>query len=373
MVQATFVPIPTYTLEVTKTGEGTVNASPPSGPYLSGTVVTLTAAPDEGWAFTGWSGDATGSDATINVTMSADRAVTATFKRLFAVTAASGSGGSVALSPPQTQYVVDSLVTLTATASSGWQFMGWLGDLAGGNAVETLTVSRSHSVKAIFGTGLSTSVVGQGSVVMNPAGPPLPAGSRVRLWAVPAAGHYFVFWGSPVNSSQSAINFPITAANASVAAVFLPLDVNESALNVLSDGAGSVAANPPGNRFMNGAIVQLTATPQAGQQFLGWTGGATGSANPLAVTVTASTTIVARFTSIPRFSIVQDVGLLRGSGARLWMEGRIGDHYQIEMTDTFTGNWDILGTKQNALGEVQFLDSAVQSRPRRFYRARVLP
>ena len=47
--------------------------------YATGTTITLTAVPDQGQAFTGWTGACTGSALTCTVTLSAARATTATF------------------------------------------------------------------------------------------------------------------------------------------------------------------------------------------------------------------------------------------------------------------------------------------------------
>jgi hypothetical protein len=78
-----------YTLTVTKSGNGTVNSFPAGincGPdcgelYQSGTVVTLTAVPDTGYSFAGWSGACSGTgDCT--VTMDAAKSVTANFDLL---------------------------------------------------------------------------------------------------------------------------------------------------------------------------------------------------------------------------------------------------------------------------------------------------
>ena len=76
------------TLTVTKagTGTGTVTSSPTGidcgstcgSSFSDGTPVTLTATPDTGSTFTGWSGDCSGTG-TCPVTMNADHAVTATF------------------------------------------------------------------------------------------------------------------------------------------------------------------------------------------------------------------------------------------------------------------------------------------------------
>src|SRR5207244_10475332 len=86
-VTASFTP--TFSLTVSKagTGSGTV-ASTPAGitcgtdcseTYLSGTLVTLTAAPDAGSVFTGWSGGACTGTGPCTVTLGAATTVTATF------------------------------------------------------------------------------------------------------------------------------------------------------------------------------------------------------------------------------------------------------------------------------------------------------
>jgi hypothetical protein len=73
------------TLTVTRSGAGTVTSSPAgidcgvdcSERFFAGTVVTLTAAPAQGWTFGGWSGDSDCVDGV--VTMSAQRSCVATF------------------------------------------------------------------------------------------------------------------------------------------------------------------------------------------------------------------------------------------------------------------------------------------------------
>ena len=79
---------PTYTLTVNITGNGRVDLDPigtnGSGTvnfasvYTAGTVVTMTATPDSGWRFDGWSGDASGT-AAFPLLMDGNKAVTATF------------------------------------------------------------------------------------------------------------------------------------------------------------------------------------------------------------------------------------------------------------------------------------------------------
>lgn len=68
-----------YTLTTNAVGNGSVSRSPDQPSYAGGAVVQLTATPDPGWAFAGWSGDATGSTNPLNVTMDDDKNITATF------------------------------------------------------------------------------------------------------------------------------------------------------------------------------------------------------------------------------------------------------------------------------------------------------
>ena len=68
-----------YTLDVVTEGSGSVFIDPLEPEYNLNELVALTATADPEWTFTGWSGDATGSDNPLLVTMSANKTITATF------------------------------------------------------------------------------------------------------------------------------------------------------------------------------------------------------------------------------------------------------------------------------------------------------
>jgi Divergent InlB B-repeat domain len=78
---------PTWTLSVSKTGDGNITSSPASincgstcvATYPDKTNVTLTAAPPSGSSFTGWSGACSGSNLTCTITMDANKTVSASF------------------------------------------------------------------------------------------------------------------------------------------------------------------------------------------------------------------------------------------------------------------------------------------------------
>jgi hypothetical protein len=88
-VDVTVTPVdePKQTLTVTKVGNARITSTPAgidcgdvcTAEFEVGTVVTLTATPDPGWAFAGWSGACAGSTTCV-VTVDAGKAVTASFE-----------------------------------------------------------------------------------------------------------------------------------------------------------------------------------------------------------------------------------------------------------------------------------------------------
>lgn len=69
-----------YTLSTTINGQGSIQLSPAGGVYDENTEVTLTATPDAGYLFSGWSGDLSGSANPATLIMSGNKAVTAIFE-----------------------------------------------------------------------------------------------------------------------------------------------------------------------------------------------------------------------------------------------------------------------------------------------------
>ena len=114
-----------FTLTVMRagTGTGTVGSAPAgidcgdacTAPYPEGTPVSLTASPFAHSRFSGWSGDAAGSDLTISVTMNVDKQVTATFLLLpFAPGDVNGDGAIDLLDVVLCRQIASGLVRGTA-------------------------------------------------------------------------------------------------------------------------------------------------------------------------------------------------------------------------------------------------------------------
>ncbi len=175
------------TLTVTEagTGTGTVMSAPSgitcpstcSAGFSSGTQITLTATPNDGSTFTGWSEGTCEGTGTCTFTISAAITITANFSSKttnFALTVTeAGSGtGTVASSPagiacPETcsaNFASGTQVTLTPVASSGSSFAGWSGACTGtGACVVTMTAPESVTATFNSGSGVTITIPSGGS------------------------------------------------------------------------------------------------------------------------------------------------------------------------------------------------------------------
>jgi hypothetical protein len=156
----------TLTTSVNPGGTGSIAANPAPNcngtQYSAGTNVTLTANPSTGYAFSSWSGDASGSTNPTTITMNANKSVTANFiVQCYTLTRTvnPSGGGSVGVNPAPncngTQYNAGTNVTLTATANSGYFFFLWGGDLGGTTNPANVTMNSHKTITAYFSTPLN--------------------------------------------------------------------------------------------------------------------------------------------------------------------------------------------------------------------------
>ena len=68
-----------------------------------------------------------------------------------------------------------------------------------------------------------------------------------------------------------------------------------TSLNLFTNGNGQLVLNPATGPYAFGSTVQLTALPAPGAYFFGWAGAASGSNNPLFITVTNASGLTALF------------------------------------------------------------------------------
>jgi len=69
-----------YNVSTSVSGQGSV--SPASGSFLKETIITLTAIPEQGWEFTHWSGEYSGTINPVSLTVNSDKTITANFSEI---------------------------------------------------------------------------------------------------------------------------------------------------------------------------------------------------------------------------------------------------------------------------------------------------
>ena len=292
----------------------------------------------------------------------------------YTLSGSTDGGGSVIIGPPMGNDFSNLLSVVTATPAPGWTLLQWLGDAAGTNPVLNINMTRNKAVRAVFGTTLNTTVVGDGSIVGSPVSPWHPYGNRVRLTAVPTTGNHLDYWtDSASGMMDNPMTFTVTNASPTVTAVFANIGSTQTnALTVIPDGRGQVGLTPPGNLYPLNTNVVLQATPDAGQEFFGWSGDASSTANPLVVTMTSNMVITARFTKRPWLHGEGNPDLLSQAGFGLTLTGEFGAAYEFFGSTDLVG-WASLGTVANTWGTVQFTDAEAATNAHRVYRALQLP
>lgn len=285
--------------------------------------------------------------------------------RLHAVTA---GGGIVLPDPLLSVYPLGSSVTLTAQPATGWAFLGWRGHAQGSNPVTSLTMTSDKLAEAVFGTFVLPGISGNGTLSTFPESLVYPYGTTVRFRAQPAAGHYFVGWSGAMTGTVNPQTLTVRSPNGTVTANFAPLPAGRVSLAVLSDGLGRVNVMPRTNTFAIGEVATLKATPDAGQDFMGWSGDASGNDPELIVTMDQSKTITASFTQRPRLSASPTVGDAFADGVLVSLLGEWTGSYEIESSTNLV-DWRPALSVTNAYGWSGFWSYPGADNQPRFYRA----
>lgn len=291
IVTATFTQLLTLSTEIS--GQGAIVSSAPLPYVLPGAVITLTAAPADGWRFVGWQGAATGSNASVAIIMDSDKSVLALFEPLIALTPNTDGQGTITRVPDKPWYEPGETVVLTAQPAVGWHFIGWDGSVTGTEASLRITVTSDQTVTARFAENmyaLTVETVGSGSVLRSVELAAYAPNQELTLTAEPADGWRFVEWRGAVTGSNATVKLTMDG-DKTVTAVFEPL----IALNITVIGQGTIARSPDKVLYNQGEQVQLTAQPATGWSFGGWQGATNSNAITIVITIAPEQVIAATF------------------------------------------------------------------------------
>ena len=178
---------------------------------------------------------------------------------------------------------------------------GELGDFIGNQmaaanlGVSSVTVTRS-------GAGSGTVTGGK----INCGGTcttPLALGTVVTLAAKASSNSTFTAWTGDCAGIQPTCTFTITAENNVTANFDLAAPAGGGGgggavsfkISISKNGNGTVTTDPATQSFASGAVVTLTATPAAGQPWIGWAGACAGTSPTCTLTMDANKSVTANF------------------------------------------------------------------------------
>jgi uncharacterized protein (TIGR02145 family)/uncharacterized repeat protein (TIGR02543 family) len=314
-ITANFEPIPDnpdsrFSLNVTPTPSsgGTVSRDLDSADYAPGTEVTVTAMPNPGFIFQGWTGALTSSDSTVTITMNSNQTLIAHFAQIQHTISLGWNPehGAVTRNPASLSYAFGTQVTVTATPNQGYTFIGWSGDTTSASETITITVDGDKELTANFEldsyeltTGASP--VGGGTVTRNPNLESYAHGTQVRLTATAAEGYVFARWTDPAIPATDTVTITMNSTRV-VTALFSLINTDHHTLTVHlnpTDGTGgTVSRDLDSADYAPGTEVTVTATPNLGFRFQGWTGALTSSDTSVTITMNSNQTLIANFVQI---------------------------------------------------------------------------
>lgn len=264
-VTANLEAIPQYTVTIEETTHGSITAAVDGQPLNSGdtvpdgTQVTFTATADDYWMLKEWTGDASGSDKTITLTVGSNITVGATFTEAllyeveYSVVGGNGTASGMCEDTPiaadtAVQFAGGSEIQFTATPDSGYMVKAWTinGEVVEGNLTNTLTIDslgENTTVTVEFETY-------QGFVV--------PAGGEGYTVTIDQRNPADTYPGAPENEIRRGGDVTFTVAPAADSAIKTVTVAREDA-TITPNGDGTVTVFIPNVQEEIGLTVDILA------------------------------------------------------------------------------------------------------------------
>ncbi|MFW5907855.1 MAG: InlB B-repeat-containing protein [Candidatus Natronoplasma sp.] len=181
---------------------GTTDPEPGTHTYQEGEEVTVEAIPDEGWYFTGWTGDHEGGEREVTLTMDSDKELSAHFDEIgenqYLLTISVEGEGTTEPEPGSHVCGEGEEVTVEAFADEGWDFVRWAGDRQSEEKEITVEMLDNYTITAEFAPESRTLTLSstEGGEVVEPGEGAFEYryGTEMTLEAEADEGYRFLRW-----------------------------------------------------------------------------------------------------------------------------------------------------------------------------------
>jgi len=290
----------------------------------------------------------------------ADHTINASFAPAgpYTISASSGPGGSIAPDGPSSVPCGgDQAYTITADDCN------MIADvLVDGNSVVAVSsytfmnVQSNHDIKATFTPSAPYTInssAGPGGSIAPDGSTTVPCGGSQDYSITADACHTIADVVVDGVSQGPLANYAFTNVHSdhTITASFSTIQYT---VNVTANGNGTVTKNPDQATYDCGSKVTLSAQADAGWQFDGWSGDASGNANPLSVIVDGNKNIVANFSPIQRTLTINVVG--NGTVTKNPDQPTYNDGQVVQLTATPGPGWVFVNWSGDAGGNANPLN-----------------
>ncbi|GEM_PF-6934619 len=306
-----------FTISVAATN-GAVAKNPNKSSYISGESIALTATPNAGYTFSGWSGDLSGNSNPATIIMNSNKTVTVNFTISIIAPVAGFSATPLNGNTPLTVQFSD------ASTNNPTSYLWNFGDGATSTQKNPSHIYASAGIYAVklTATNAAGSDIEEKTNYITVTTPPPPPPQQYTITASSGTNGSISPSGATTVNSGSSQSFTITANahyhiadvlvdSASVGAVESYTFSNVTADHTIAASFaidtqtltitavhGRATKNPDKSIYNYGDRVDVTAMPDAGYRFVKWSGTINYTSNPVQLLMDRDESIIAEFTPI---------------------------------------------------------------------------
>lgn len=345
-----------HSIEINVEGNGTVDIDPEQEDYRENTEVDLTADPDKGSYFKGWTGDHEGIEDEVTMKMDEDKEITATFGEVEDKLLELRVEGEGDIYPSEGRHTYEKgeKVTITAVPEEDWYLERWTGDHDGAEENITINMHEDKEIIARFSEGepkrweLDMYLEGEGSIEVDPELDKYKENTEVTIRAIPDNGWNFSHWSGDVSEEGKEYrNITILMyENKVLKAHFENVSQDiEYELDIDVDGNGYTDPEKGKHSYRAGEKLLLSAHPKGDWNFSHWSGDVIDdkiNQSEITIIMDKDKSIAANFESIDHEETYDLIIEIEGEGIIEPGEGKYNFHSGEKVYITATGeeNWN---------------------------------